>query len=130
MQLKKIAFLTALSLIISSLNLCAGSIATKSENKVEHNKSTTELIELDKQIEALLDKARITREERDKLEDEADDIESKDPQKAKQLEEKASGKHQELLKMLYQLEDFLKKRKFLMNELGYPDNEEDSPYQS
>lgn len=84
---------------------------------------------INEQIDKLLEKARLVREKRDELEDEADKLEDRDPKAFEQMELQADQLHEDLVKMLYELEDLLKKRDFILKELGHPENQQDSPYQ-
>lgn len=130
MQVKRILLLaTCLSTLSIAFDVYAGSSPSKAENILEDKKATLKLKEVDQEIEDILDRAKKIREERDRLEDQADDIENKDPKEAKKLNDDAEVKHKELVDLLYQLENLLKKREFDLRELGIPDDEEDSPYQ-
>lgn len=128
MQVKRILFGAIVGLCAIEVN-AGSSPAKKSEVKAEEVKAAGELKTVDIEVEALLDQAKQVREERDRLEEQSEELQDKDPVESKRLEKESEVKHEELVKLLYKLEELLKQKDFLQAELGDPSSEEDSPYQ-
>ncbi|MDR3624671.1 MAG: hypothetical protein P4L16_05985 [Chlamydiales bacterium] len=131
--MKRKGYIFFAGLIVGLISICSPCVAAQSSESVGSQVPIANLNEqlnvVNQQIEAILHEARALQEDKELYNRESEDAEHRDPMESKRLGRLSGEDKEKLQELLFQLEKLLKQRAFIEEELGHPNDMDQSPYQ-